>query len=1542
MSEFVSRDVIRALVDEVFFSDYATQICVEAATINPVEYVDLEELVSSCAGITDPLGQLQSWFSDVLSSTASWIVQAVTSAVSGIVSTIVNTVSGLISGLSDAISNLASTITSGFNQIISMIQQVVITPILQAIESAQSFISQLPGMIESIGSAINAALNTLSDLVSVLSERISELVSGFLSSIQGAINTVISGIQSAASSALSAIASIVNQVGSALSSMAESVQRALQSALESVGNFMAQIVKQVQDALSGLTKWLAETSKFFQSLFEELSKGVETVIQSLATLGETIGTWVTTLVSLFTTIQEALKKFLDTLMRAPEVIPEALRETSKFVWENIVKPSYEWLVNNVFKPIFQGISEITEKVSQGFEFITKTFEGFVNAILRLPEMLWSLLPEWLKDAIEAMRKAWESFVEGLEEFLKDPLGFIQKGFDWLAKQIWSLLPDWLKGAIEAIQKAWESFVEGLKEFLEDPLGFIKRGFDWLAKQIWSLLPDWLKGAIETIQKAWNRFVEGLKEFLEDPLGFIKRGFDWLAKQIWELLPDWMKEAIEKAKEFLLAIWDGVVTLFSEIIPSIWEQIQDFLKDPLGAISSALRTVYDTIAPIVMDTLVAFGNMVFGGLKLLATIIVNTVIAVGITVSSILRTAYEGLSSVVRKAFEEGFRLLNDAVKTIVESVRVPEDCPLGELEGFTGLILTMNYMGYMANMTADALGGVADTIISIQVGAGGEGSAKPLGVGILGRILARVRAKLTAIVRWMAETMKESAKSTVSAMMLATAFWNFEFMRYLFRPMWINYFRDIGADTIGFSFPGVGETIRIAQRYYPTKHGKDVLEKTTATLYFMGYPAWFYDHVTKPAKELYTKLVKEVEGEYTVTVKDRFEKDRTLPASPFFDIPTASEMCRMMVRDIFWDLDSFSKAMLMRGYVRHIAYMYYLLHFRYPSPERLWDFVVRGISGMLWYQPTEDDVTEAQDEAQQLGAYVPKAPTKLNFDSDTLFYALARYMKWHDYARFSWLPGFTSDNWMYTDLLADIPGKIDIRWMGKWGLFDFMAEKGIELKKPVAEFTKILDDNAVNEKVTMDLTMFCRLLQATGLHPYYVPIVAVAEMMNAVAEERTLLRTGLMDMYRYGASSYDAVEKLMEQFTIASFKVAYFDINKGDWVENKWINVPVMFLPAERKLLELRALIDRYMRIYRDFLKDVEAAYRESILEEKDAEKALTDMISVVNSYFPKVAKEITGSEVALSLDTDYIESALKSWAIERQVWTIRRIRRWVFRVLGWVFWRLAYGYVTPEDVRDVASTLAEISKLPDLEREAIETIIIKLANIAKKEYIPTPSQLATISEILPAARRYADLAFEARGVPPEWRPLWRQYIWIKPIIDDVKKVLSAAEDLCEYFIITMSSYRDFLGMLTKYGWEKAELNFLENRVKLLRWRRAYRELVGTPSELVTMAEYVPNARVLALAEVKKRIDALPVDDETKQFIWNMWKDYIRIKPVYDEVKREITELISDYANGLITWEDFCKLLEELKEWGIDEWEIESYKFIAYVRRMRYELRSSS
>ncbi|MEM2284565.1 MAG: hypothetical protein QXL29_08190, partial [Zestosphaera sp.] len=82
-------------------------------------------------------------------------------------------------------------------------------------------------------------------------------------------------------------------------------------------------------------------------------------------------------------------------------------------------------------------------------------------------------------------------------------------------------------------------------------------------------------------------------------------------------------------------------------------------------------------------------------------------------------------------------------------------------------------------------------------------------------------------------------------------------------------------------------------------------------------------------------------------------------------------------------------------------------------------------------------------------------------------------------------------------------------------------------------------------------------------------------------------------------------------------------------------------------------------------------------------------------------------------------------------------------------------------------------------------------------------------------------------------------------------------------------------------------------------------------------------------------IDAMPVDAATKNTLKAMWEQFIRVRPVYDEVRRYVTELITDFVEDVITEADFINELNALKEWGLGDDEIMFYKAIAGMRKAR-------
>ena len=975
-------------------------------------------------------------------------------------------------------------------------------------------------------------------------------------------------------------------------------------------------------------------------------------------------------------------------------------------------------------------------------------------------------------------------------------------------------------------------------------------------------------------------------------------------------------------------------------------------------------------------------------------------------------------------------------------------------------------------------------------------------------------------------------------------------------------------------------------------------------------------------------------------------------------------------------------------------------------------------------------------------------------------------MKWHDYARFSWINGFTADNFIVIDLLADIPTKIDLRWMTRWGLFDYWSAMAFGTMFTIHDITlKTIPKGGTSKasemyawyaemlktgKIVMDIRQFCRVLQAVGLHPYWVPWVAIAESINALTEERTLLRTGFINLYKEGVWGIDNLNSLLAGFLKMQFKVSYYSLEENDWVDAT-VEYPVAFLPAESKLLELRALMDRALDIYREAYRYIIGGVRSYVVTPEDAEKILGSIVKEINkSFFVETIKGIVGEEASkylrLTLDKGYF-TAWKTYAKAVVEIEARERTRYYSRYLLWsVLWGLRFGYTSVEEaekwVKDLVKAMHEhplveniirlsvdfmitrffkeikvrsvinllrsrritlqeavevLTKLGFTEEQAkdyinanvvwytpglttyatlleivpeamemslkavlhfnlpqdelpywltyiarkpfadeltllrtriynllgegaspeeivevlknyiikinvsekgevkityggeaqklvsfyeanksvfqafgitpmewvlyniigilerrlnalrragrekvpppstllefaeylniSEEVIVKalkeygvasewieyyvkyikvrviaddlkslitemlrglrysvvskeewenfLKTLAKfgwskeeieilearadiearielaRAYYPTPQTLATILEYVKVPPKLIEEVMKARKIPKEWVEIWLQYIKVRPIADDVRGLLTsyrtlliyreppdnikneveklanlinftktewdilllratierlargaryalpapltvarmvsyvpeAAEwlsavikaydipdavaaiikkyatvysvrrdveryilrvtRLFEYAMIDGKKLEELLSEVIGYGITKQRMELIIANAKLGLAYRAYQYLIGSPRTLVTMAEYVPAARDFAINRVNQLIDCLPLDENTKKLLKKMWEDFIRIRPVYDEVRRYITELISDYANEVIDDLTLENELKELKKWGIDDYEIEFYKWLAKKRRIRYIARRS-
>jgi hypothetical protein len=613
----------------------------------------------------------------------------------------------------------------------------------------------------------------------------------------------------------------------------------------------------------------------------------------------------------------------------------------------------------------------------------------------------------------------------------------------------------------------------------------------------------------------------------------------------------------------------------------------------------------------------------------------------------------------------------------------------------------------------------------------------------------------------------------------------------------------------------------------------------------------------------------------------------------------------MIIRDIILEPDELKKMFMARGMNTDIATMFYLLHFRYPPPERLWTFYTRGISGLLWAKISPQEAKDVEREAKIVKAFTPTSPEKLNFDAATLEQLLKTYMKWHDFARFSYASGWPSDNLIVIDTLADIPTKIDQRWMVRFGLYELMSEKGLSHTSPVSGFVSQVVEASAKGNIQLDLTNFCRTLQATGLHPHYVPITAVAETINAITDERTLLRTGVINLYKEGFFDANSVIKMLTGVIMTSFKVAFFDPAAGGW-NTGYINIPLRYLNMEARLIGLRAIMDRALDILRDIQRDVLTGYQEFIIETFDEFKEkFSNVIKDINSVYSADYKAITGEEPPPELSLKFVEAYyqpyLNALGIWRDVWTIRRIRMWTQRWLGWLMFRIAQGVSKKEEIRNLVEFMAKSAKLPKMEHDYILKVMEFMFELALREYIPTPMQLATIAEFVKIDAGIIQRAFEQRLIPEEWRPIWAKFIEVRPLADDVRGLLTSYRRLLVYIKkpeqVPADVQNAVKAAMELVGFTDKEMAIFDLRVRIEELLASLKEFVPTPMQMATLAEFVklPSQLIEGAFEVRN------VPTEWRK----LWSQFINIRPLADDVR----ELIRSFLRAL-------GLVEEAKQFA--------------------------
>jgi len=611
------------------------------------------------------------------------------------------------------------------------------------------------------------------------------------------------------------------------------------------------------------------------------------------------------------------------------------------LWLYTIKPTIDSLWSVFIEPALAGISSIvtgvqswirevvTPAIMEAITFVADWFPHIAEFFtVTLPDFFTRVLPSYLANIASF-------FTETLPGYFGMVANFFTETFPAITVGIVDFFAVTLPGLFEQI-------AQGVTRFINFLVGLPEKApeiFLGIVSTVWENLVEPLTSTLYT--QFVVPFIQGVGDIVDkisagfSELGRVTMGFVNAILNFPQWFPVWFESYISGpiVSFFAQLPFMPQLTTFMENVPagvtSVVEQVWRGVSDASVWLLDQLRPFFEG----VLEKLVGFGQALVGVL---------------------FEQAKKGYGALVEfsqkfKDFFEG--VVRDHVPRLLEPVIGPItdiSGKIGKELGQVGLLETLikdwqdeikEGVGWFSTFSiAFVLGYALMGILATGVRSLSyliyqhrheiAANLAPLGIG--GALAGTFLLHLGPALRTWADEVEDWIKTLFTGLIYGFAIWVSQplsrFISYRFRNL------------LPIQLPQEPQILEFARRTLnykyeelkPTGLYTRTLELARYYMSLIGYSdeslRWFFSH----AKEDW------------IEVKDRFERTRTFPVSLVHELPTPTDFARWMVRDLFgWGnvgLDSFIKAMQMRGMPQHVAYMYYLYHFRYPPPEKLWTF----------------------------------------------------------------------------------------------------------------------------------------------------------------------------------------------------------------------------------------------------------------------------------------------------------------------------------------------------------------------------------------------------------------------------------------------------------------------------------------------------------------------------------------------------------------------------------------------------------------------------
>jgi len=922
--------------------------------------------------------------------------------------------------------------------------------------------------------------------------------------------------------------------------------------------------------------------------------------------------------------------------------------------------------------LINSVAALGPAIGAFFKPVTDALSGlgtFLTAIGSAINSVWQYIQQQAGQIAQAVGGAistgLSNFVTLLQTGWANLSSFVSKGLDSLRTSLGSAITSvgtFLSGV-------WQGIVSGLTTVYN----FIKGGVDWLWQGILGVR-DWLYNGVKTVALGLTQLGTNLATFLMSVPGYfdnlwawIKGGLDEVGKSIgtsWSGVMKFFKDGYDSIAS---GVGEVKLTLMGFINPLV--DIKTGLTPFLGSYTSFLSIASNSYTAYHMSPEVVYHqNMdMYVGTRQFKEIYIAGAKDTSDSVSGILGNIGKGLVDAAKGIWSalvggiQGFvKFMLDGISgalTWVQGIVTPKSPgPLDPVIDVLGALVfsplysvpltlltqlneqkkagAVKPITLLENVVKTVVRGVAGSYgISLALRSLGEqlkitADIKPFGLG------AGIELRLGALLKHLGRVFWRVPDIILSSI-------GYGFGMWITQP-YVRLLNSESRNALPIELPDLTEIQRIANRATLQTDYSAIFSDLRLFMEYYGYSDWSIKWMIGSEPD--------ITSGGSLQFKDRFNRTLTLPLALRAAMPSGSELAVMMVHDIFANLDEFTKVMQVQGYHPDLSSLYYVHHFKYPTLDLLYQFISRVAAGFGWF-----DAKPAKEGDLGFEGLSPKALSAA-YSADPiasipkLMDKLLPYAKWQDFAGFAWEEGFTADRLIMLDLMADIPMRIDARWMYKW---------------------RIIEDS--------DLM---RIVVARGTHPDWVMRVSTAEAMNAFADERTFVRTSLLHLYERGFMVEATLDKKLDN--LLEVKI----LGKS---------VPVSFLEGEADLLKLRSAYERVYDIVNGLFSDLRTGFHNNIISQ-------SNFMSIIGSALGK-AKALMGIDA--DLDSKFLQLWVSTMEVRRDISTIQRIR-YMSRLLIYRATQLA---ASGEDISAMIDAFSKVAFLAPMEVEIMKTFATALLN---------------------------------------------------------------------------------------------------------------------------------------------------------------------------------------------------------------------------------------